>query len=87
MMRLKYYVFENIMENRVFAQIARFSIIFSKVFKTLLKFFLTFLNFVLKNRKLCHDLKIAYISGFSMVKIKVPASFNPFLDHDIIFYF
>ena len=36
-----------------------FSIIFSKVYKTLLKFFLNF-SMLSKNRKWCHDLKIAY---------------------------
>ena len=43
-MPLKYYVLENIIENRVFAQRAnaRVSTIFSKVFKTLIKFFLDF---------------------------------------------
>ena len=54
-----YRVFENIMKNGAFAQNALFSIIHSKVFKTLLKFFLNF-SIVSKNSKLCHDLKIAY---------------------------
>ena len=46
---LKYHVYENIMENGAFALFganAPFSIIFSKVFKTELKFFLKFLNVV-----------------------------------------
>ena len=55
---LKYNVFENIMENGAFdasGANAPFSIIFSKVFKTLLKFVLIFFQCYLK--KLCHDLK------------------------------
>ena len=42
---LKYHVFENIMENGAFAQgvNAPFSIVFSKVFKTLLNCFLKFI--------------------------------------------
>ena len=36
-----------------------FSVIFSKLFKILLKFFLNF-SMLSKNRKWCHDLKIAY---------------------------
>ena len=42
--------FENIMENGAFAANAPISIIFSKVFKTFLNFFLNFFN-VVKNRK------------------------------------
>ena len=40
-------IFENIMENRAFAPI---SIIFSKVFKTLLNFFLIFVLMLSKNK-------------------------------------
>ena len=55
---LKYHIFENIMENGAFAKMehllknAPFSIIFSKVLKNLLKFFLIFFfQCCLKNRK------------------------------------
>ena len=58
---LKYHVFENMMEN---GSNAPFSIIFSKVFKTLLNFFLNF-SMLSKNRNGCHDLKIAYeVKGY-----------------------
>ena len=46
---LKYLIFENIMENGALApkeENTSFSIIFSKVFKTLLNFFLFFFNVV-----------------------------------------
>ena len=78
--KMEHLLFENIMENGAFAlwkyygkwsicsfgANAPFSIIFSKVFKTYLKFFLTF-SMLSKNRKWCHDLKIAYeVNGWSM---------------------
>ena len=55
-------IFENTMENGAFAPFganALFTIKFSKVFETLLRFFLIF-STLSKNRKRCHDLKIAY---------------------------
>ena len=47
---MKYHVFENITENGAFALGANapFSIFFSKVFKTVLKFFLNFYQCCLK---------------------------------------
>ena len=50
-MPLKYHVFENIMKNGAFAfgANAPFSIIFSKVFKTLLKFFMIFYCLKIEN--------------------------------------
>ena len=75
---LKYYVFKNIMENGASAS---FSIIFSKVFKTLLFFFLEFFSMLSKNRKLCHDLKIAYGGKckdvFTLLPIPAPTNFRP----------
>ena len=54
-MPLKYHAFENIMENGAFALFGAnvpFSIIFSKVFKTLLKIFHeVFSSMLSKNRK------------------------------------
>ena len=48
------------MENGALGANAPFSIIFSKVFKTLPKFFLIFFQYYLKIEKRYHDLKIAY---------------------------
>ena len=49
---LKYHIFENIIENGSICsgENALFSIIFSKVFKTLLKFFLNYFSMLSKNR-------------------------------------
>ena len=61
----KYHVglFENIMENGAFAQKSKCSI-FHNIFKSiqnLTLFFSWIFSMLSKNRKQCHDLKIAYV--------------------------
>ena len=69
--------FENIMEMEplLFWSRCSFSIIFSKVFKTLFKIFLIFCSMLSKNRNLCHNLKIAICSEGLIKKFFFP-SFN-----------